>query len=406
MAVVEGDILLAATVTVAAKADLPTAVAGVITLVTGTTYNWLQPVDLGTDVLEGHDVTIVGDQSLNALITTNNAAALLSSDADGFIILEGMRFVNTGGPLFLFDLGVVAGSYLTMVDCRGGAGEKIGTITSAARVSISGGAWSLFDGGWTFNGEVKELSMHNMSIQSSATGSAYKGVEFTTDADIDTARLSELRFTTGEATDDGLSFHASGTYAQSIKVTNCSHIGLGDFVDASALAKTSPLFDAQGNGVGLDDSVSGAELGVNGNSSETTIATVNVAVRVGKGQAGHGLFVTEEIEDFTLAGAETQLQELTYNGLLSGDFRIEWTASVSRAGTGLIVVQPAIQVDESTIPDSEANFGVDAQTPIAVSSSTTVTLASGADIQLVIANETDDTNLVVQNAKWSVTRVG
>lgn len=139
-----------------------------------------------------------------------------------------------------------------------------------------------------------------------------------------------------------------------------------------------------------------------GNAEVTTITTQSVAVRFGLGSASAEVFVAPISTLFTLAGAELQLQEVTYDGVETRLFRVRCTVQATSAAGE--VLEFAIQKNESTIAVSEKATTV-ATATTAAETEVIVSLATADDLQLVAANETNTTNLTIISAMWTITPV-
>jgi hypothetical protein len=180
--------------------------------------------------------------------------------------------------------------------------------------------------------------------------------------------------------------------------------GPGSFLSPGGLQKSDPYVLADGN-TGLSDSVFTAAVGFNGNIVATVIAAQSTPVRIGNGAPSHTLFNGEAVtERFTIAGSETQDQEITYDGLLTRTFHIVFTCELDKLGGGSLIGELCIARDNVSISNSVTETEITNSATLA-QCETTLTLDPGDTIQLLIGNNTSDANNAVKSGKWSIRRI-
>lgn len=401
----------AGTKTLRSYAELEAAypnVAGLHTLDPDTVYYIEGPIIMPAGrTLAGHNIVMIGNTAFQTIIAGDSATALLASDADGYINLQGMVFSNIGGPLLNLDLGQTAFSILVMnqVFFTGLGSGSAGVIVSADRVTISGSFFVDLAGGIEFTGEIGEISMTNCAITPTLGATDFIGLEVADTATLDIALFSVIRFDTANATDRAMKFGTSAAYIKSMQIQGCTLRGSGQFLDAAGLLKTDPLIISAGNGAALLDSVFAGAAGFTGNTFQTVISASSTFVRVGNGTPAHLRFDGGQFtERFTIADVETDLQEIQYDGLVARTFDVTLTATLARTGGGTQTHELAFQLEGVTLPASRRTFevsGAGASVEIEV----VVELDSTEALRVVIANNSTTDNIVVESAQWSVRRL-
>ncbi len=386
------------------------AVLGLHTLNPDWVYYLNGPINMGSNTMEGHNVTIIGNTALQTLIFTASVNPLFASDGDGYFNMSWVVAGNSLGPFFDLTLGSDTLSILQMhqVFFTGMAGAgSVGIVRSSDRVTIGGCFFQDLDGGLGFTGTHGEINIANTSIKAKSGATSFKGITTQVGANLDIFFMGDVRFSTANATDRCVLFDSGATYASPLRVASCTIRGSGTFVDAAGLQKTDPNFiatDNEGTTAPSDSLFTGSASFV-GNTTETVIATQSAQVRIGNASAGHDLFNGGAFtERFTLSGAETQLQEFTYDGTRGRTFNIAMDSQLTRSGGGTVLVGLGIQVNNVTVADSVTETEVaNAATP--GFSRTIVDLEPGDDVQLVISNNSSTANLTVNSARWTITRV-
>lgn len=393
--------------TLHSAADLPAAVGGVHTLNENWTYRIAGPIDLVSNTLEGINVVIIGDTSFQTLISTDSINPLFSSNGTGFINFQNCIFSNVSGPIVDLDVGLTANStiVITQNSFLGTdfitSGGSIGTITNAERVTLDTSFGFGLSNGLVLAGQINELSVTNTTMESDVGAANFTGFEVADTATLNLAVFSILRFNTSNVADYAMKFGTGATYSEAARIQSCAVRGVGMFLDPAGHPKSDVHLIFAGN-IGVLDSVFAASVGFNANTSPTTFAVTGVPVRIGNGTPGHTLFNGGGfIERFSLSGAETQLQELTYDGIVARTFHITVSAELDRGGGGNLLSTISVQLNNVTIPDSATTVEV-GNSASTIFVETDAVMSPGDDLQLIISNDTSTTSIIVNSCKWVV----
>lgn len=402
------------------KDDLPTPIGGVITLLPNHTYVFRQQVSLGTDVLEGNNVALIGNQTAQTILSTFSPNPMFSTNAPGSIIILSMAFINPGGPFLSGSVGFgpLAVMYLEAVFFDGdpagdGSGNgSMGTLTDCDRVQISNSFFQGVKEGLKFAGTHGEVSLRNFSLTAMVGATAFVGIEILASAVPDIFLVNDVRFTTKSAADRAVSFSPSATYGSSVRLSDNTIRGPGTFMAAASIQKTDPRLiarDNEGDTAPIDSQFTGNATFVS-NIVETVIGAGNqgVLLPVGNGNDTHEIFDGDAfVERFTLLGSTTQTQSFRYDGLRPRTFKIDLHCQLNRAGGGTVFIGLGLALD----PISGGGPVVIARsvnaTEVGNSASpgyTTVVieLEPGDKVLVRMSNNTNTANVIMNSANWAV----
>jgi len=391
------------------KSDFGTFTAGVCTLVSGAVYEILESVDLGTDRLEGNTVTIRGNGSFQATISTSSASALFTSNGDGFFVANGVSFQNNNGPLFNLTTGSTNLSAVSFTECfftdqGGGSGGSFGTINESTTVTFNNCFLILMIDGIIINGSSATVSVDSTQFVSALGASAFRAIRFSATSSFDAATVINCPITTFNANDKGVSVDNSSTVALQVRVNSCIYNGLGEFIDSTGKDKTNPDVITITNNSGVDDSSFLGAMQYSGNGTNTTISSSGTPVPVGTGGGGaHAVFSLKaeserfQIVDIGVSGF-AQDQRMEYQGKVQRKYRIDVEGELDKAGGGTITYALCVIKNGVEVPDSRTPVEVtgDAST---LSLTAITTLATGDQLGVCVVNETNTTNVNVQQCR-------
>lgn len=388
------------------------AVNGVHPLQPDWTYHVVEPLPLGSNTLKGHNITIIGNASLQTLISTDSPNAIVASDGDGYISIEGGVFLNVGGPFLDLDLGLTPLSILRLTEIfftggrtAGGVGS-FGRIVRANKLTISSIVMVDLDDGLDITGQVNEISMTDASLNPGLGATAFIGVDVKDTATLDIALFSVYRIDTIQAADRAMKLGTGATYTKSVQIQTCTLRGPGTFLDAAGKPKTDPFVMSFGNGEALEESLFAGEASFSGNTVATVIGGGNqgVLLPVGNGAPTHEVFVSDFSERWTLSGATTNVQKFTNNDLITRTYKIQLHCEINRAGGGTIFIGLGLALEGSTIAASVTATEVGNAASLGFTAAT-VAVAPGEDVTLLMSNNTSEANVIMNSATWSVHKI-
>jgi len=374
---------------VSQKSDLPTAVAGVITLLANVTYYFTGDIDLiGDRIVTSANTTILGASSENCSITstgigtsfpTNYLIETLFTLPIRHITIKdvplgiGINTSNTGiQPIALDWTGVNFSGTSISLTC----GDIDNLIFSKGAV-LSGG-------GFVFEGNVGTIGIDNSIFV--GDGTAYNLIELTSSCVV-TRRFRTI-YTSFVAFGStvGIDVNVSATIpVDSYILDTCNFSGGGTYLQGIGqfFTDNEPRFV---NCKGILNTTSIGNYYMNNNATVTTITTINTPVKV------LGTTTANTInQKFTHTD-----NRLTYVGELQEDFQT--TAVASFTGTGnnkkfcLFIAK-----NGTVITSSEMCATTDGNNRAESISIQTVFELSNADyVEVWIENATDTTDVTVQ----------
>ncbi len=389
------------------------AVGTVHTLDPDKVYDFRGPISLGINTFKGHNIVMIGNTALSTLVSTNSANALIESDGDGYINLQGMVFLNNGGPLLNLDLGQTPLSILVMSQVfftgnktTGGTGS-IGTVVSADRVTIDGSFFVDLDDGLLITGQVNEISMTNCAINPGPAAAAFTGVEIADSSSLDIALFSVVRYKTLNVNDRAMKIGTGATYLKAVRILEGSLRGPGTYMHALGKQKSDRFVLSSGNGEALDDSVFAGVATFTGNTVATVIGSGNqgVLLPVGNGAPTHEVFNGGAfVERIVLSGATTQVQRFTNEDLVTRTYDVELHCELNKAGGGTIFIGLGILQNGVLHAPSRTAVSVgNAATPGYTTA--TLSLAPTDYIEVRMSNDDSESNVIMNSATWKVKKL-
>lgn len=152
--------------------------------------------------------------------------------------------------------------------------------------------------------------------------------------------------------------------------------------------------DGSGGGAWTTQSPAYAQGYVTGNSSATTIATVDTPVAVNFG----GAFVTDIINNFSVNTAGL----FTYTGSKSITARVTATIFASQASAASKEYTFQVAKNSSVLAASLAKVQTDGSVGRALSVTALVELVTNDTIEIFVENNTDTTNVTIEEATVNV----
>lgn len=364
------------------KADLPTAVSGVITLADNYTYFITKAIDLtGDRLVAGQNTTIIGGSSENCSIRStglSSSTALITSNYS--LPMRNIAFTH-GKVLDLDGTGNASAALdwfgVNFVDCA-----SVGTIKTYSNFIMSDCAL-LNSANMTFTGTIGTIGFIN-SLFSGIAGQTTLNFPSTLTVTRRIRSVFSSFIAFGGATaiyvDPAVTFSAG---AENYILISCNFSGGATYVGGTSYISNNALFQ---NCRGIINSANIGQMYFINNATQNSIAA-------------QGVF--EKIDGTTTASTINQkfshsLNRLTYVGGLTKEFVVTASCSANSVTTPSAVVLVRIAKNGATIAESESqvttsNSGRNEN----FFSQAIVNLAPNDYIELFIANDTSTNNVLV-----------
>lgn len=376
-------------VEVNALTDLPTAVAGVITLTAGYTYLFLKHIDLlGSRLVCGQDTVIVGWSSENCSITStglSGSTALVTSTHS--LPVRNISFTH---PL-VFNLqgdGVTTALDwfgVNLLNCASG-----GTIQNYTNF-VAGDSALLNSGGFTFDGTIGTIAFSNCLFDT-ATGSTAINILSTCTV---TRRLrviySSFVTLSGET---GVNFNTAATVGDEKYILDtCNFSGGGTYVTGVDAASNKALF---ANCVGITNTSTRGFMHMIDNTTATSITgTASYFKAAGTTTAG------VSNSKFAMPASN----RLTYTGAFSQSFFVTLNCNV-RTSVSTQTINIVIAKNGTRIPESEMTILCAAgSTPSFGGTQAVVELVANDFIELYVRNTSSVNNVIVSDLNMNILKI-
>lgn len=372
-------------VIVRSKADLPTPVSGVITLVNDTTYFITTSIDLtGDRIVTGSNNAIIGSAAENCfLFSTGLTGTALITGTSSLAI----RFITITADI-AFDLNNAMGALdwysVRLVNC-----PTVGTIQNYANIvwlncAISNSANLVFTG---------------TQASIAFTTCLFDGRAGQTTITIPSAAIITRRFRMlycaliVDATETGIDFSTSATVPdESYILDNCNFAGAGTYLAGLDYTSNKASFF---NNVGITNTTAVAQYSMTGNATTTVIGAVGTFVKI------EGTTVPSSIlQKFDLSTSNRAL----YQGASPSNFRVLGFASMTSGNNQDIRLR--IALNGTTLTDSTSKFRTTGSGEAAsIGVQTLVSMNPTDYIEMFVTNDTATTNITVSDMNLIIARL-
>ena len=382
-----GGLASTGTVIVSSLSDLPTPVGGVITLVQGTTYDPQGVIDISPNrfLINTTAVAFKSNNRLSRGFTTDNTGALFTATGLNSIpIIEDMIVLAPNGRVFDIQLG--AG--IAFNDVVNTSAAKASKVTAGGFISFRnynivkplGGAFDPF--GVEFFGACQEFNVSNGVFRE------WSGILF----DFGTATFSNGLSLGPNARYEG----SAGKIVMSGSAANIPAGALGQithnkFLDdatiTSGFDESTTGFEFLGN-QGIDDTQTDGLLSMQGNATETVIASIGVPVLVA------GTWVVEDANQMT----GTTAGRLTNAGGTNERVPITASVTIEPVSGGAQSMSVYIAINGTFVANSKRSASAASATPISITAPWQIMLSTGDFVEIFVANDSATTNVLVSSA--------
>jgi len=338
------------------KDDFPTPIGGVINLTSSFLYQIKDNIDLGTDVLEGVDITLTGLGAQNASIITAAPGALLENDVNGYIVINDLVLSNSVGSILDVGLDTHSASYVSInrsIFDSGKAGN-IGTISGSHNLVIRDTEFVDYIDGLVLSGPFEQVKIDSSLFTSAeaVTSSSAYGIKFDDNFFSNSTILNATSFSTTNPGDIALDISTvistSANIEDPIGIHNCIFRGSG--TNFSDLDETNAFVQVS-NASGQAASKSYAYMQQDGIKEGIDYTTRQIIGLASTLDAGSG---------FSKIGNAT----LRYDGIMTKNFSCTVFATTERGGssTELYTLQitlngiTKIQIQRISVTSSKGQF--------------------------------------------------
>lgn len=371
------------------KSDLPTAVAGVITLAANTTYYIFDgTIDLtGDRIVCSANTVIIGSSSENCILKSTGLSAETALITSTYSLPMRFLTITHGKALNLDATGnsdqALDWAGVNFTDCA-----TIGTIKSYNNFLSTDGAF-LNSQGLTFDGSIATVAFSGCLFDTSAAGTGIILPDTLTITRRFRVIYSSFIAASGET---ALNVSDSATIPnEGYILDTINFAGGGTYIVGVQHSSNKALFV---NCKPIDNSGSIAQYYMVGNATATVIAGTDTFVRVA-GTTTSGAYV----EKFTLAN-----NKATYAGNLIGFYKV--TAFLTFTSGNNNIIRGRIAKNGTTTASSESKSTANAagrseNIPI----TDIVSLSNGDFIEIFVANASATTNISVSEMNVIIERL-
>lgn len=374
------------TVIVNQESDFPSASGGVITLEDNTNYIISAAVSTANRFVLGKNNAITANNEFSPTLTYTGTGTMFT----GTNVTFTMDRVNLDAPTGdIFNLSKTDPTKNVYVILTNFAVNRCLTFATVNDIDVFDVVNSkVFDctKGIVASGSTywDIFSLTRFFIAS--TSASFIGVDLGTSTH-QTLELIDLivRAPAGAIALKGAAASANLTTGNLATVTNCEFSG--GLTPLDTIANSDIRWDFKGN-TGIADTISDALLGFDGNATETVITVTSTPVKV------NAVWVLEDAKKFTT----DTTGRATYKGERGAHLPVDISLGVLAAGGGSKDVKIYIAKNGSVISNTGRTVQTSGSVPRTISIPWQLTFAENDYIEIYIANTSDTTNIIVQNA--------
>ena len=371
------------TVIVSSVSDFPAQVGGVITLDSDTDYFLVNDITTSNRFVVNSSNTIRAASSQIVKLTYTGSATMFSGNGANFKI-EGLTLAAPTATLFNFTNAIPSGVF-QIVDSNIESCDVIGSLNNMFIARFSNIGWEdIKTNGISFSGT-------NLNVILDTSVIFLNGGTF---LDLGSALFSELSIEKQSIQQTSL---ATAKFMTGLASSgNIISGGICDIRGCRVSALTNPLtgittndnrYEFLGNS-GLSNSINDALTYVSGSTAETVITTAGVKVKV------NNVFTDDTLSRFTSDGAG----RLTYIGERSARLPIDVSANVLAAAGGDKQITICIAINGVVLDQTCSTGTASSSKAASVPTMWQHEFKTNDYVEIFVTNETDTTNVIVQQA--------
>ena len=365
------------TVIVSQLSDFPAAVSGVITLEANKNYKLINDITTPSRFVMADQSSIEGDGVFGLTLTYTGTGVMLSS-VDSSVSLPALRVDCPSGTLFGISNPVALDSAVVFTSFVVVSANSLGTISDVS--SLVGDAFGVLStaNGFTFGGSNTFCHMTAFSIVLTS-GTALN---------LGTSTWSAFNIANGM-------IHGSGVFLSGLASSgNIKSGGSGIISGMSFGAGITPVSTISPDddywwfalNAGIRDTHPGGYLHMQGNSTNSVISSVGVAVLVA------GSWTVGEASQATA----TTAGRMTYSGAKDADMGINATLTMEPASGGSQLLSFYIAINGSTVAGSKRSATLSAAG--SVSGVWDYNFTAGDYVEIFVANDSATNDILVSSA--------
>jgi hypothetical protein len=370
-------------------ADLPTPVAGVITLADNTTYFFTTVIDLlGDRIVAGINTTIIGGSSENCRIKSTGlvGTALITSIYSlpmRNITIEADVALNLDGDATTTALDWFG---VNFTDCN-----TVGLIKDYTNVIMADSAF-LNSGNLTFDGTIGTVGFSQCLFNCNAAGTVFILPSTLTITRRFRVIYSSFVILAGET---GINVNAAAVIpADSYILTYCNFSGGGTYLTGVDSTSNKALFI---NNIGITNSSNVGHYYMQNNTTATAVGSINNWVKAN----GTTIIGIGNSPKWTMPVNN----RLLYGGSVTTDFVITVVGSVFSTAANLTL---GVGVAENGAIQTESAVSVRAPTasvPFAFSAQDVISVAPGDYFEIFVRNESGTQNVTLSDVNVIIQKV-
>jgi hypothetical protein len=381
-----GEVVASNTVVVSSISDLPTAVAGVITLSPSgdTDYLFLQNISTTNRfALTAGNATSIRAASPSIVALTYTGTGTMFTGTDPNLKFNSIKLNCANGSLFDMSSTITAG-IVQMIECNVGTSNSLGTLNGNFISRFHNVAFEdIKTAGLTLTGAHSNFVMETVVVFLNGGTFIDFGTATFNSVNVEGAVVQTsaggTTFLSGASSDANINANGLGV------VSNNRISGSATPLAGIASEDARWVFALNDD---IEDTRTDALLSMQANATETVIAVAGTPVLVA------GTWTVEEVSQM----AGTTAGRITLDTERNSKLPITTSLSVEPASGGSVSISVQVAVNGSVIANSKRNSTAASGSPTSITVPWQLTLTPADYVEIWVTNEDTTTNLLVSSA--------
>lgn len=372
------------TVIVSSIEDFPPSVSGVRTMSSNTNYIIVQPITTSDRFVWGDNCSLTANNSLTPVFTYTGLGSFFTGANTGFTF-RSVRLSAPNGKVFDF-----SGSTAQVVGIMSGvlidSCVSVGDFNNLSTLSVDNSGCLQCESGIAISGNTNWFNLSFSRLNIISGSSSFVGIDFGSSLH-NTLELTNVIFSApaGGVGISGLTGSGNMVYGGLATVSICEFFG--GIAPLQGVSTSDVRWQFTAN-AGLNDSMSDVLMSYSENTSETAISSAGSKVKINAVWENNGL----SRFDFDSSGTATYISER------SAKLPIDVTATILTASGGDKQSELCLYINGAPIPNTCKQSTVNSSKAASVTTIWQHEFQEGDYIEIFVSNESDTTNLVVQQA--------